>query len=81
MFKIIFELVSLVSFSIFQEQGPHPVPLTDIRWKIFAIIEIKSSVDIVATMPPHFPDLLGYQIPIIESIRFLSVRGPPGTPG
>ena len=35
----------------------------------------------VATMPPHFPDLLGYQIPIIESIRFLSVRGPPGTPG
>ena len=41
----------LVSRSIFQEQGPHPVPLTHIRWKIFApwkifvIIEIKLSVD------------------------------------
>jgi len=32
-------------------------------------------------MPPHFPHLLGYQIPIIEIIRFLSIRGPPGTPG
>ena len=70
MFKIIFELV----LQYFSRAGTSP-------WKIFAIIEIKSSVDIVATMPPHFPDLLGYQIPIIESIRFLSVRGPPGTPG
>ena len=32
-------------------------------------------------MPPDFPDFLGYQTPIIEIIRFLSVRGPPGTPG
>ena len=32
-------------------------------------------------MPPLFPHLLGYQIPIIEIIRFLSIRGPPGTPG